>query len=231
MNEQFRARASLVLLIFGFVILIYVVRILPSLFYDPVVYNLDVSGNTFLTTQYVKNLVMPIGGVKLSNLTVPYDPFIRSYALKYIGNGTAELILKERNPQFISSTSLGYFLTSSEGIFLAEIPKDDLYKFTGLMIVFGIDSFNFNKNGIINPVLVSEIDKILSYPVWLKNQILETDIKTNTLYFAKGISIRFQNFSIDQNEGKVILSMIGSSSIGSRYILIDNNFIKLPPAF
>uniref|UniRef100_A0A7V3VSU4 FtsQ-type POTRA domain-containing protein n=1 Tax=Mesoaciditoga lauensis TaxID=1495039 RepID=A0A7V3VSU4_9BACT len=231
MNEQFRARANLILLIFGFVILIYVIKVAPSLLYDPIVYELKVSGNRFLSTKYIKNIVMPVGGVRLSALTVPYDPFIKSYSIKYEGNGMAQLFVTERTPAFISSTSMGYFLTSPEGVFLAQISKDDLYKLTGMMIVFGIDSFNFNGTGIINPVLVSEIDEILSYPALLKKEILEVDIKTNTLYFAKGVSVRFENLNLSPSVDEVILSMIKTSKIGSRYIFIDNNFIELPQSF
>jgi hypothetical protein len=231
MNEQFKVRANFVLLVVGFVFLIYIIKIIPSLYFDPVIYKIDVSGNEFLSTQYLKNLVMPVKGVKLSKLTVPSDPFLKSFYFKYIGNGTAELTVVERKPSFISSTSQGYFLTASDGVFLVAIPKDELYKFTGMTIFFGIESFNFNKSGIINPVLVNEIDQILSYPDWFKKEILEVDLKTNTIYFAKGVSIEFKNFNLDQEEEKVILSIVSSSSIGTRYITLDNNFIALPPAF
>ncbi len=231
MNEQFKARANFILLVFGVVFLIYIVKIIPSLYFDPVIYKIDITGNKFLNTQYLKNLVMPVGGVRLSRLTVPSDAFLKSFSFKYIGNGTAELTVVERQPSFISSTSQGYFLTSSDGIFLMTIPKDELYKFSGIPIFFGIESFNFNKNGIINSELVSEIGQILSYPDWFKKEILEVDLKTNTLYLAKGVSIKLKNFNLDQETEKAILSIVASSKIGARYVKIDNNFIEVPSAF
>lgn len=231
MNEQFRVRANFVLLILGFIFLIYIIKVIPSLYFDPVIYKIDITGNKFLSTQYLKNLVMPVGGVKLSKLTVPSDPFLKSFAFKYIGDGTAQLIVVERKPSFVASTSDGYFLTASDGIFLMGIPKDQLYKFTGMPIFFGIESFNFNKNGIMNSVLVSEIDQILSYPDWFRKEIFEVDLKTNTLYFAKGVSIEFKNFNLNEETEKAILSIVSSSSIGTRYVTLDNNFIALPSAF
>ncbi len=231
MNEQFKARANFILLVLGFAFLIYLIKIIPSLYFDPVIYKIDISGNEFLNTQYLKNFVMPVGGVKLSKLSVPYDPFLKSFAFKYIGNGTAELTVVERKPSFISSTSDGYFLASSDGVFLMTISKDELYKFAGLPIFFGIESFNFNKNGIMNSELVAEIDQILSYPDWFRKEILEVDLKTNTLYFEKGVSIELKNFNLDQETEKAILSIVSSSAIGTRYVKIDNNFIAMPSAF
>lgn len=231
MNERFKARANAVLIFFGFIFLIYVVRIIPSLYFDPVVYKLQISGNDFLNAKYLKNIVMPVGGVKLSKLTVPSDPFLKAFSFKYIGNGTVELIVNERKPAFLSSTSSGYFLTSSDGVFLMPVSKDDLYKLTGLPIFFGISSFNFNTNGIINTELVKEIDEILSYPDPIKKELLEVDLQTNTLYFAKGVSIKLKTFTLDKELDNVILSIVSSSEIGTRYILIGNNFITLPPVF
>lgn len=231
MKEQFRARANAVLILFGFVLLIYVLKIIPSLYFDPVIYKLQISGNDFLNTKYLQNIVMPVGGVKLSKLTVPSDPFLKTFSFKYVGNGTAELILSERKPAFLSSTSSGYFLTASDGVFLMPISKDDLYKLTGLPIFFGISSFNFNGNGIINTELVKEIDEILSYPDPIKKALFEVDLQTNTLYFAKGISMKLKTFTLNEALEKVILSIVSSSQIGTRYILIDNSFIALPPVF
>ncbi len=231
MSDQFAVRANFVLFLFGVVLLVYIIKIIPAINFDPLIYNLKISGNEYLNSKYLKNITMPVGGVRFSKLVIPSDLFIKSAHFKYLGNHVAELIVVERKPAFISSTSAGYFLTSSDGVFLMPISKNEIYKFIGLPIFFGIESFNFDKNGIINPVLLDEIKTIFSYPDWFKKLILEVDLKTNTIYFAKGISIRFKDLNLNEGEEKVILSIISSAPIGTRYLFIDNNFISLSSAF
>lgn len=231
MNAQFSARANFVLFLFGIVLLVYIVKVIPYVRFDPIIYDLKISGNKYLNANYLKNLVMPVGGVRFSKLVIPTDLFIKSAHFEYLGNHLAELIVQERKPVFISSTSSGYFLTSLDGVFLMPISKDELYKFTALPIFFGIDSFNFDKNGIINTVLLGEIKTIFSYPDWFRKMILEVDLKSTTIYFTKGVSIKFKDFNLDSETEKAILSIISASSIGARYVLIGNNFISLSSTF
>ncbi len=225
---EFATRARFVLLLVGIFTLLLVIKALLSLDFDPVVYKLRIQGAWYLNQEYVKREVMPIGGIHLSKLGVPSDSFVKSYKMEYAGNGVANLILKERHPAFIISTPKGYFLASKDGMFLMKLSKTEIYRATAYKIFFNVDPINLNGNKIRNPQVVSEIDTILSYPNWFRKLILEVDVRKKTLYFVKGVSIKLNSLNLDESYETVIDNLIKSSSIGSRYFVVGQNFVHLP---
>ncbi|WP_036222536.1 hypothetical protein [Mesoaciditoga lauensis] len=225
---DFAARIRFVMGIIGFFVVLFVVKEVLALNFDPIVYNLQIEGLKYLNPSYLKLKVMPIGGVHLSKLTIPSDPFIKSYTLNYVGNGRALLDIKERSIVCIIYANEKYFLASKDGYFLLEVPKAALYKATGYTIFFDIDSLNLNNDRIINPMIVKEIGTILSYPVWFRKKILEVDVKKKTLYFVKGVSVKVQSFALDSTVQQVISKLVENSEIGSRYFEIEKNFVHLP---
>lgn len=225
---EFATRARFILLLVGIFISLLVVKALLSLNFDPVVYKLRIEGSKYLNQEYVKREVMPIGGIHLSKLSVPSDSFVKSYKTKYIGNGVAILTLKERQPAFVLSTSNEYFLTSKDGAFLLKLSKAEMYQATAYKIFFNVDPINLSENGIRNPHVISEIDTILSYPDWFKKLILEVDVRKKTLYFVKGISIKLNDLNLDESYEKIIGNLIKNSPIGSRYFVVNQNFVRLP---
>ncbi len=225
---EFEARARFVLSLIGVFTSLLMVKAFLSLDFDPIVYKLRIQGTRYLNKEYVRREVMPIGGIHLSKLGVPVDPFVKSYKIEYIGNGVANLILKERRPSFIISTSEGYFLASKSGTFLLKLSKAEIYQATAYKIFFNVDPINLSGDRIRNPQVVSEINTIMSYPIWFKKTILEVDVRRKTLYFVKGISIKFNDLNLDKSFEMVIGNLIKNSPIGSSYLVVGQNFVRLP---
>ncbi len=225
---EFATRARFVLSLIGIFTSLLMIKAFLSLNFDPVVYKLRVQGARYLNKEYVKREVMPIGGIHLSKLVLPSDPFIKSYKVEYADNGVVNLILKERQPAFVLSTSKNYFLVSRDGIFLMKLSKADIYRATAYKIFFDLDPINLSDDEIINPKIISEIETILSYPDWFEKLILEVDIRKKTLYFVKGISIKFNDLNLNRSYEMVIDNLIKNSSIGSRYFVVGQNFVHLP---
>lgn len=225
--ERFEARANAVLLVLGFFVVIFLLKAAVGFNFDPLVYDLKISGNDFLNSKYLDTRIMPIGGVRLSKLSVPSDPFIKSYAFEYMGSGTAELRLVERKPELIVSTGGGYFLSAKDGVFLMKLSKDELYKATGLPIFFGIDPVSVGKEGIINPNIKEYISKVMGYESWFRKEILEVNVGTKTLYLPKGISVKLGSFEIDSAKQRLITMLVSKSPIGSRYLDVGQTLVRL----
>ena len=226
--DHFDARARFVISFIGIFLVILMIKAILAINFDPVIYKLEISGNEFLNPQYLEREVLPVGGVHISDLRVPHNSFVESYRIRYVGNGTANLILKERKPSFVVATQNGYFLTSAGGIFLFELSKAELYRATGYKIFFGIDPTSMDRNGIINPKILSEIRTILSYPPWFKRLILEINVEQRTLYFVKGIAIKVDSFNLKKSYERLIVELLRNSPIGARYLVVGKNFVRLP---
>ncbi len=224
----FAVRTRFILGIIGFIVVLLLIKALLSLSLDPVVYNLQIKGLSYINPSYLRASVMPIGGVHLSKLKVPYDPFIKSYTIKYLGKGIALLSVKERKICCVLYANGEYVLISQDGYFLLKIPSSELYKATGYKIFFDVGSENFNDYRIINTSIVRDISVVLSYPLWFKKEVLEVDLMKKTLYFTRGISVKVQKFDLSNSTEEVILKLVGDSRIGSRYLQIGNNFVHLP---
>ncbi len=225
---DFAIRARFVLGIIGFFVSLFVVKETLALKFDPVVYELRIEGLKYLNPSYLKTKVMPIGGIHLSQIVVPHDPFVKSYELKYIGHGVALLKINEREIAFVVYAQGEYFLTSDDGYFLMKISKEKLYEATGYKIFFDIDVLNFNDDRITNPLILKDIKSVFSYEKNLEDELLEVDVKKKTLYFIKGISLKVQSFDLDRPTQEIIFKLVEDSEIGSRYLEIGKNFVHLP---
>lgn len=226
--EHFGARARFAISFIGIFIIILMIKAFLALNFDPVIYDLKISGNAFLNPQYIKERILPIGGVHLSELKIPFDSFIKSYKIRYIGNGIAELMLKERKPKFVVATQDGYFLTSKDGFFLLKLSKDELYRATGYKIFFNVDPTSLDERGIINPKILSNINTVLSYPKWFGKLVLEVDLDKKTLYLVKGITVKVNDLNLSKSYELAIIKLIENSRIGSRYLVVGQNFVRLP---
>ena len=225
---DFAVRVRFVLGMVGFIVALFVIKEVLSLNFDPIVYRLQIEGLDYLNPSYLKAEVMPIGGIHFSKLRVPPDPFIKSYEFKYVGNGVAQLDVKERKIACLVYANGKYFLSSKDGYSLLEIPSSGLYQATGYKIFFDIGSLNFNGTRVINASTVKDINEVLSYPKWFKEKVLEVDVKKKTLYFVKGVSVRVQKFDLNSDAQDVIFKLVENSPIGSRYLEIERNFVHLP---
>ncbi len=226
--DHFDARARFIVVFIGIFIITLMIKAFLALDFDPVIHKLKISGNRFLNPQYIERKVLPIGGVHFSELGAPSDSFVESYKIRYIGNGTAELILKERKPDFVVATQNGYFLTSKDGIFLLKLSKNEIYHATGYKIFFDVDPTSLDKNGIINPKILSNINTIFSYPKWFRKLVLEVDLRKKTLYFIKGITVKVNDLNLGESYEHAIVKLIENSRIGSRYFVVGQNFVRLP---
>ncbi len=225
---DFSARVHFVLGILGFFISILLIKSVLSIHFDPVVYHLRVEGTKYLNKAYIKFKIMPIGGVHLSDLRVPADPLIFSYKLEYAGNGTAILKVKERKISFIICENDDYFLASEDGYLLVKLNKQELYRATAYKIFFDISAVNFEDDKVVNPVILEDFKRVLSYSPQFERDLLEVDVGKKTLYFVKGVSVKVTDFTLTKAQQDAILKLVESSEIGSRYLEIENNFVRFP---
>jgi hypothetical protein len=214
--------------VLGFFVTLFLIKSVLSIHKDPVIYKLEVEGTRYLNPSYLKFVIMPIGGVHISDLRVPQDPFISSYKLEYIGNGTALLKVKERRISCVVSINGNYFLASKDGYLLLKLNKRELYHATGYKIFFDISPMNVEEDRVINPAVIDDFREVLSYSHPLEDILLEVDVAKKTLYFVKGVSVKVGSFSLTKAQEAVILKLVESSSIGSRYLEVGNNFVRLP---